>query len=434
MRPDSFERSLWSSITGDGTTLEAVTGTQRFDIVIVGGGLLGLSTALTLAESGASVALVERDQIGFGASGRNTGFVVPALKGSIGTDAVARLVRKDKVEPLLQLVGMSGDAVFALIRRLDIVCSAEQTGCLQPAPTQAALAAIEGQVRGMQQFGIGWKLLDARETLERTGIPGYLGAMLLPTGGQLNPLAYARGLAMAVTKAGGKVLQGTVTGLLRRNGVWQLEVGEDATLSADVVVLTTNALIDGLVPAVSRSLIPVHVYQVATQPLGPDIRARVLASRQPSVDLRNHPFAVRWSPDNRLVTGGGALWHGKDAIDRMARFFIRRLQRMIPDLPFLRPAFAWSGLIGGTGDFLPRLWDLGGGMFAPVACNGRGVALTTVFGRALGCYLLDRNEAHLPLPLTRPQPWRLHRVMRAAPSFWLAQGRLRDWQNEWRSG
>ena len=432
-RSDSFRRSLWSSITRGGPALDAVAGERHFSILVVGGGLLGLSTALTLAEGGASVALVEREEIGFGASGRNTGFVVPALKGSVDADAVARSVRKDKVEPLLQLVGQSGDAVFALIRRLDIACSPEQTGCLQPASTQAALAVIEQQVRGMARFGTGWKVLDAGETLERTGIPGYHGAMLLPTGGQLNPLAYARGLATAVTKAGGTILQGTVTGLHRRNGVWQAAFGEYATLSADVVVLATNALIDGLVPEVSRSLIPVHAYQVATQPLGPEVRARVLTSRQPSVDLRNHPFAVRWSPDNRLVTGGGALWHGKEAVDRMARFFIRRLQHMIPDLPIVQPEFAWSGLISGTGDFLPRLWDLGDRLFAPVACNGRGVALTTVFGNALGRYLLDRDEGHLPLPLTRPQPWRLHRIMRAAPSFWLAQGRLRDWQNERRS-
>ncbi len=434
MRSDNFSRSLWSSITRDGAALEAVAGERRFDFVIVGGGLLGLCTALALAEGGASVALVEQDEIGYGASGRNTGFVVPALKGSIDPDTVARLVRKDKVEPLLQLVGMSGDAVFALIRRLDIACSPEQTGCLQPAPTEAALAAIERQVRGMERFGTGWKVLDADEALQRTGIPGYRGAMLLPTGGQLNPLAYARGLAAAVLQAGGTVVQGKVTGLVRRNGTWRVECENNATLLAGVVVLATNALINGLLPEVSRSLIPVHAYQVATQPLGPEVQARVLACRQPSVDLRNHPFAVRWSPDNRLVTGGGALWHGKDAIDRMARFFIRRLQRMIPDLAPVRPAFAWSGVISGTGDFLPRLWDLGDGMFAPLACNGRGVALTTVFGHALGRYLLDRDEAHLPLPLTRPRPWRFHRAMRAAPSFWLAQGRLRDWQSERRSG
>ncbi|NPD68675.1 FAD-binding oxidoreductase (plasmid) [Lichenicola cladoniae] len=433
-RPDSFHRSLWSAITPSGSAFDRAEGRQRFDVVVVGGGLLGLSTALALAEKGASVGLVERDEAGFGASGRNTGFVVPALKGSVDPGRVAHRLPGNKVEPLLRLVSGSGDAVFALIDRLKIACAPEQNGCLQPAPTEAALASVEAQVRAMAPLGVNWQVLDANETFQRTGIPGYVGSMLLPTGGQLNPLAYTRGLASAVRGAGGTLLAGRVVALARQSGAWHLDLANGAELVAGNVVLATNALLEGLVPEVSRSLVPVHAYQVATQPLDVAYRDRILRHRQPSVDLRNHPLAVRWSPDNRLVTGGGALWHGTGAVDRMARFFLRRLEREIPDLPLLRPDFAWSGIIGGTGDFLPRLWDLGDGMYAPIGCNGRGVALTTALGNSLGRFLLDRDEAALPLPLTRPRPWRFHGAMRHAPLLWLAQGRLRDWRNEKRAG
>jgi glycine/D-amino acid oxidase-like deaminating enzyme len=420
---EGFAGSLWSSITPEGQRLEAAAGERRFDVIIVGGGLLGLSTALALAEGGASVALIERDEPGFGASGRNTGFVVPALKGSIGPDEVARLVPKDKARALIDLIGTAGDAVFGLIRRLDLDCAPEQNGCLQPAPTAAAFVAMQNQVLAMRQAGITWSILGADETYARTGMPGYFGAMHLPTGGQINPLAYVRGLARAVLKAGGAVLRGTVTVLARENAMWRVRTSEGATLLAPCAVLATNALTGSLAPDIARSVIPMRAYQVATQPLEHEIRRKILPHRQPSVDLRNHPLALRWSPDNRLVTGGGALWHGADSVARMARFFLARLRRAIPDLPALQPAFAWSGWIAGTSDFMPRLWISGDGMFAPLGCNGRGVALTTVL-------LLDHDDTRLPLPLTAPQPWRFHAAMKAAPSFWLAQGRLRDWQND----
>ena len=430
IQPDSLGRSLWSAITPDEPKLDELAGEHRFDTLVIGGGLLGLSVALAVAEGGASVLLLEQTELGAGASGRNTGFVVPALKGSIGPDAVARLVRHDKVEPLLSLVSTSGDAVFDIIRRLGIDCSAEQTGCLQPAPTSAALASLERQVHEMNRTGARWSMLDAGETYRRTGIPFYHGAMLLPTGGQLNPLAYVRGLARAARLAGAHIVRGHVTECARYDGAWRVVTAGGGRFTASSVVLSTNALLEGLVPEVSRSLIPMRAYQVATQPLGEELRARILAQRQPSVDLRNHPLAVRWSPDNRLITGGGALWHGVDAVSRMGHFFIRRLRRALPDLPPLEAAFAWSGFIAGTGDFMPRVWDLGDGLLAPVGCNGRGVALTSVLGRSVGRYLLDGDEVRLPLPLTRPRPWRHHRAMKLAPSLWLAQARLRDWRND----
>ncbi len=194
--------------------------------------------------------------------------------------------------------------------------------------------------------------------------------------------------------------------------------------------MATNALVGALMHPVRRSLITIKSYQVATQPLGLEVRERLLPRRQPLVDLRNQPFALRWSPDDRLVTGGGALFTGRYAMARISRFLLRRLDRLVPDLPPLRADYAWHGMIAGTGDFLPRFWRLGDGLFAPIGCNGGGVALTTALGGCIGRYLTTRDAGTMPLPISAPRPWKLHGLMRLSPAVCLAQARLKDWRND----
>ena len=424
---EMFSRTLWSAITPAHSPVPPLHGALRADVTVVGGGLLGLSIALGLARRGASVILLEGQNIAFGASGRNTGFVVPGLKGSLSVDAVRALVGPEKGDALLTLIGQGGNYVFDLIRTLGIECSAEQRGCLQPVPMSGDMAQIEKMVKWNQAAGIESEILDERQITHVSGIKGYRGALLLPTGGQINPLAYALGLNDAIVRHGGRVYLGHARRLKRYGRTWCVEVSGGASVQSDQVIVATNALTGDLLPKVARSIIPVWAYLVATQRMDAGIRERILPGHQTFVDLRLHPFAVRWSPDGRLITGGAAKIHDPGAVDRMARAFLRRLARFIPDLPPLQAGYAWNGRIAVTNDFMPRLWNVDTGLYAPIGCNGRGVALTSVFGKAISDYLVSRDEKDLPLPITQPKPYPLHGVVRHAPSAWLAQAQLRDW-------
>jgi glycine/D-amino acid oxidase-like deaminating enzyme len=430
MQPDTFHQSLWSALAPAPADLPRAEGTLRADIAIIGGGVLGLSTALALVEAGCSVVLVEAEQIAFGASGRNTGFVVPSLKGSLTLEAATNLVGPENAEALLQCVGQAGNLVFGLIKRLSIDCAAEQTGVVQAAIDDAGLGVIEAQVRGYASVGVHLLAADAAQIRAITGFPGYRGALVLPTGGQINPLAYVRGLANSALAAGARIRRGRVASIEAASGGWCLRTTEGAEIRAAQVVSATNAMIGDLLPQVKRAIIPMQSYQIATQPLDDDVRRAILPNRQPLVDFRNHPFALRWSPDHRLVTGGAALFDGSFALTRMSRFLLKRLHRLVPGLPELRVEHAWRGVIAGTGDFMPRMWDLGNGLFAPIGCNGRGVALSTALGACIAQYLLTQDAHKLPVPVTTPRPWMFPFLKGIAPAAWLAQARLRDWRNE----
>ena len=143
-------------------------------------------------------------------------------------------------------------------------------------------------------------------------------------------------------------------------------------------------------------------------------------------DLHRNTFAYRWTPDNRLVMGGIGIVNNHNADARMARHYIRRLHRYLPDLPELIPEFAWHGTIAVTSNFLPRIWEVAPGVLAPIACNGRGIALTTSMGKALANYAMTSDSGVLPLDVTPPEPRLVSSILNHGPSIWLVWSSLRD--------
>ncbi|MGA0543133.1 NAD(P)/FAD-dependent oxidoreductase [Neotabrizicola sp. VNH66] len=400
--------SLWEAITPPAPPFAPLDGAVTADVVIVGAGFLGLSAALHAAMAGLDVVLLESHQPGFGASGRNTGFVVPSLKASIGPTDVVRAMGETHADRLLRLVAGSGAEVFGLIARHGIDCGAVQNGWLQPAHSRQAEAALRGRLPRLLQAGVDADWLDRDAMAARTGIAGLHGGIRVASGGQITPLAYARGLARAAVAAGVRLHgDSPVTALIPDGAGWRLSTPGGQVL-ARRVLMTTNALIGDLLPDLRASVIPARVFQIATQVMPGSLRQSLLPDMAPVADTRRHTFALRWSPDGRLVTGGMVPpLPGRLALAR--RQFARRLARLVPGLPPIRADYAWTGVIAGTLDFLPRMMRLAPGLEAAIGCNGRGVALTTALGRELGPWLAGRipdDDFVLPVTAARPVPFR----------------------------
>ena len=425
MAVETFQESLWYATAEPAPDIPAWPGDATADVAIVGAGYLGLSSALHLAEQGKRVVVVEAEEPGHGASGRNTGFVVPSFVTPVGPSRVEAMLGGAYGRRLCGLVGGSGDRVFALIRKHAIACEAVQSGWLQPAHSAARLDFLAQRRDDWARQGKALELLDRGATVRLTGAPAYHGALLDPSGGHVNPLSYARGLARAALAAGATIVTGTpVTRLSRDGQSWTLQTPGGA-VSAATVLLTTNALTGALMPRVARSVVPLVVYQIATQPLDPANRQTILPENHCLSDTRRHIFAYRWTVDGRLVTGGvAALAAG--AMSRLRRSFRARLQRLLPIVGPVKVEFAWNGVIALTRDLLPRVFEVDRGLFAAVGCNGRGLALSTVLGSELATFLASGDARALSVPVTRPAPIRAHIVARHLPSVLLPWARLRD--------
>ena len=426
MAEDVFRKSLWSAVTPAGPDLPRLEGAVTVDVVVVGAGLLGLSTALHLAEAGARVALIEGTEPGYGASGRNTGFVVPSLKAHVGPEAVRAALGPDGAERLYRLVDGSAETLFSVIDRLGIDCSAERTGWIQPAHSQAMVGALTIRAEQAAARGRPVRMLDAAETARVTGMTGYAGALLDPSGGQLNPLALVRGLVRAAHAAGVQLFARSPVEHVARTGAGFEVRTAHGTVRAERVILTTNALTGKLCPALSASFVPVFAHQMVTERLDPAATG-LLPTRLCLADTRRHTFALRWSPDNRLMTGGITPL-GPFRLARTRARFARRLAHFLPGKGPFRPAFAWWGVIAHTADSLPRLHEIQPGLIAAIGCNGRGVALTTAYGRMLAGFLNGTIPlADMPVPITEPRPMPHRLAGQLGPSLWLPWSSLRDW-------
>lgn len=427
----SFQSSFWHATAPAGPQTGPLAGEVETDVAVVGGGYLGFSTALHLAEAGVEVAVLEADEPGFGASGRNTGFVVPNLLTGLDPTVMAKALGPDYGLQLCEMIGQGGEIVFDLIRRHEIDCEARQSGWIQPIHTPEKRAWLEDRVAQWQKLGRPVQALSRDEAVYETGSTVYHGAFLDTSGGHVNPLAYCRGLASAAVKAGATLFTGSRARKFERQGDrWRVST-DGGALIAKRLLLMTNATGGGLSPQTEGTQFPITLFQMATQPLDPALRDSVLPNDRASADTRKELIAYRWTWDNRIVTGG-LLASPFGSAERAKRYHLARLSEMLPQLPPMECAYAWQGRLAAARDFLPRLMTLGDRegdqAWSAIACNGRGMATTTALGRRIALWLAGGSNQGLPIPITKADPVAFPGLASMAFSVWLPWNRRADRQ------
>jgi glycine/D-amino acid oxidase-like deaminating enzyme len=428
-KPAADPLSIWEAVTPKRNTSDALLGAKETETVIIGGGFTGLSTALHLAKSGHKVCLVEGKTIGWGGSGRNNGQVIPVL--SAVEPAGIEKHYGEAGERLVALIRDSADYLFELVRNENISCEAEQAGWFQPAHTVGHMRVSEMRVNAWAKRGAPCQLLDASESQKLLGSKAWYGGMLNPTGGHINPLMLARGLATACEQAGVTIHENSpVTAISRKGQRWAVTT-QNGTLECESVLLATNAysneLASGLEPKTARSIVPVTSWQMATEPLSKELQKEILPGRQAISDTRGDLQFFRYDARNTLITGAAMLLP-HNAAGRLNEFVGQRLATSFPQMG--KPTFThiWSGYVGITPDHYPHFHQLGPGYFAAIGFNGRGVALSVSMGRELARAIKGDDLKELALPLSSPKQIPFHAIARRVARGALTYYRWRDRQ------
>src|SRR5580692_7236491 len=200
----------------------ALAGDVRADVAVVGGGITGLSTALHLAAQGVKAVVLESEEPGWGASGRNGGQVNPGLKPD--PDQVERDFGPELGGRMNALAGSAPGFVFDLIERFGIRCEARRNGTLRAAIRAKHAGQVRASAEQLARRGAPVELLEGSRLEQATGTARYRLAMLDRRGGDLNPLSFARGLARAALQAGAAVHGGTrALGMKRTGAHWRIE-------------------------------------------------------------------------------------------------------------------------------------------------------------------------------------------------------------------
>jgi len=419
--------SLWAAITPPRAPAPALQEPVETEIAVIGGGFSGLSTALHLAKSGRKVVVLEGASVGWGASGRNNGQVIPTLTAAEPDAIEAR--HGEAGARFVALIRDSAEALFALVRDEAIACEAEQTGWFQPAHRPSRMKLSEKRVEAWARRGAPCRLVGRDEAIALLGSKDWHGGMYNPTGGHINPLALARGLAAACEARGVRIFENTrVTGTERVGPRWQVRT-ESAIVRADTVVLATNAYTDALAPAlapkVAASLVPVLSWQMATEPLSAEQRATIIPGRQAISDTHGDLRFFRYDARNRLVTGGALIVPANGA-ERLRRLVGARLAGAFPALETPRFSHVWNGYIGITEDRFPHIHRLGPDFWGWAGCNGRGVALALSLGRELAGAINGAPLDTLALPVSDVKPIAFQGLARRIAPCVLALYRWRD--------
>jgi glycine/D-amino acid oxidase-like deaminating enzyme len=409
--PTELERpapagSLWEATAGPDTAYPALEGEENVEVAVVGAGITGLSTALHLGERGISVAVVDAGDVGWGASGRNGGQVIPGLKQD--PEAIERLLGHEMGPRTVSAAGGAPALVFSLVERYGIDCDARPCGWAQPAHCRKAMRVLEARARSWQRRGAPVRILGRDETADLLGTREYVGGIVDLRGGALQPLKYTRGLADAALRKGARIfVRSRAQGLRQAGGHWRFET-EHGSIAARRVVLATNGYTDGLWPGLAETVLPAYSFQIATQPLADAGRAAVLPSGHVVSDSRRLLRYFRQVGGRLLMGGRGSFSDAPGASDE--RRLLRTVRELFPELANQPVEYRWSGRVALTWDHLPHLHALAPGVFAGLGYNGRGIAMGTLMGRWLA--ELASGGRCEDFPVTEARPLHGHQLYR----------------------
>jgi glycine/D-amino acid oxidase-like deaminating enzyme len=398
-------------------------GPCRADIAIVGGGFTGLSTALHAAEAGAKVVLLEAEDPGFGASGRNGGQVNPGLK--LDPDTVERHFGLDLGGRMNALAAAAPSLVFDLIRRHSMACDARCNGTLRAAVHPKHAAAIRVTADQLARRGAPVEYLERRDIASLTGTERYLGALLDRRGGDLNPLGFARGMARAAIGAGASIHGGSRVERLERDASgWRLQT-RGGSVTASHVVLATNGYTDRLWPRLKSTIVPLFGAIAASAPLPEPVSRVVMPARGVLYESGAITVYYRVDSGQRLLIGGRGPMREIDSAAAIPHLtaYARVLWPMLGPVQWTH---AWGGRLAMTRDHYPHLHEPEPGILIGLGYNGRGVALATAMGAQLA-RRITRPELDLDMPVTDLKTIALHPFWPVGVKAAILYGRAKDY-------
>ena len=319
--------------------------------------------------------------MGWGASGRNGGFVLPGYKPEI-----EHLARKYGLEEARRLFQLSLEAIAYLesvIAEERIACDYSRCGTVTLAAKPSHLRWLADSARlSRDSFGYETHLLGPAELREEIASPRYHGGLLDPGAGALHPGRYVRGLAAAAEHAGATLVEDAeVRGVRRDGNAFLIETSRGA-LRADEVLVATNGYTGRAFPELRRRVVPVGSYIVATTPLEEGLAARLIPRGRVLSDTKNLLYYFRLSPDRRMVFGGRAAFTPMP-VAKAADLLGRAMVEVFPELRRTEIAYAWGGQVAFALDQMPHAGSLSGLHYA-LGYAGHGVALSTWLGARMG--------------------------------------------------
>ncbi len=357
-------------------TTAPLDGDFTTDVAIVGGGITGVSAALHLAERGYGVALLEAgDTIGWGASGRNGGQVLPGFSAS--QEKIKLLVGAAAAKKLWDMSVEAVDLLHGQIQRFGIPCD-PVTGYLHAAIKPRHLRELQEAQAELAELGapVG-QILQGEELRARLASPRYIAALEDKTAGHIHPLNYTLGLARAAQAAGAKLFTSARVDSLAQGKTLKLRTAR-GTVSASFLLVAGGAYLGGLMAPLAGYIMPVGTYIIATEPRAD--AATLIPGNEAVADQNFVLDYFRRSADDRILFGGRVSYSTLPPPSLKASM-LARAQRVFPQLKDARVDYLWGGNVDISRNRAPHFGRLAENILFAQGFSGHGVALTGLAGK-----------------------------------------------------
>jgi gamma-glutamylputrescine oxidase len=362
------------------TARACLSGESRVDVVVLGAGIAGLSSALHLASRGYRVAVLEARAVGYGASGRSGGQTIFGL--AVGQQKLIATVGREDARRLFDLSLEALDLTQSLIRDHGIECD-YRPNHVHVAVKPRHVQELKSWTRELnEEYAYeSVRLLDRDELQGHVRSERYLAGMIDTRSGHLHPLKYTQGLARAAEAAGAVIYENSE--VLRYEDGAEIRVHTDhGTLRCAHLVLCGNAYIGAVAPALARRILGVGTYIIATEPLGEERARTVLPSNAAAADINWVLDYFRRSNDNRMLFGGRVSYSSVQP-PRLAESMRKRMVRVFPALSSAKVDYAWGGYLDITMSRAPNFGRLAPNVFYLQGFSGHGVALAGLAGKLI---------------------------------------------------
>ena len=379
---------------------------ETVDVAVIGAGFTGLSAARTLAKGGAKVAVLEAENVGWGASCRNGGMVLTGLK--LGVPALIARYGREATKRMYAASLESIDSVEAIVREENIECNFSRCGHLEVACKRKHFDDFRRGAETIErEFGHKLRIVEKADLPSEIGSPIYHGGMVDEVSAGVNPARYVAGLGSATARAGAEIHQKTrVLGLERQTqnvgSGWKVTTSR-GKLHAGNVLVATSGYTSGITRSLQKKIIPIGSFIIVTEAL-PEALARELSPHNRMIyDSKNYLYYYRLTPDRRMLFGGRAAFfpENQNTVRESAQILRAGMIEVYPQVREANVDYVWGGTLDFAFDIMPHAGKMDG-MYYSVGYAGHGVAMATLLGQKIAeAILTGRDEnpfARIPFP------------------------------------
>ncbi|MGK9204357.1 MULTISPECIES: NAD(P)/FAD-dependent oxidoreductase [Sinorhizobium] len=387
----SYPNTYYKQTIAETNVRPALSGMVECDSVIIGGGLAGLTTALQLARAGQSVIVLEAESVGFGASGRNGGFVSPGF--ATGSDNIARMAGTEAARQIHRLSIEGVEFVRETIETLKIEEARPQPGITSVLRYDEgdSLKTHADEMRRIYGYELDYLSTDEVRSVLKSN--RYFHALRDRKAFHMHPLNYLRGLAREIERLGGRIYEGSAATGSVLDSAEKTVSTSGGSVRARHVVFTTGGYTGPLNGRLKRSFLPIATYVMLSEE-APELIRTAIATTDAIGDNRRAGDYYRLVEGGKRLLWGGRITTRAASPAALAGELRREMVGTYPQLKDLKTELAWSGLMSYARHLMPQIGEMQAGVWHCTAFGGHGLNTTAIGGKLVAEGILGQSDRY----------------------------------------